>query len=89
MGRFSLASFSQLAIKEGTLLRDLLEALLPGLKTLLSFLRWHIGSVLPYPKDSGNLSILKAQGGDLLPEPDREGFLIGACISAEREGVEE
>ena len=32
---------------------DLLEALLPRLKTLLSFLRWHIGSELPSPKIQG------------------------------------
>ena len=48
-GWISLATFSQLALKEGTLLADLLEALLPRLKTLLSFLRWHFDSELPYP----------------------------------------
>ena len=32
---------------------DLLEALFPRLKTLLSFLSWHIGSELPSPKIQG------------------------------------
>ena len=52
-GWISLATFSQLALKEGTLLADLLEALLPRLKILLSFFTWHFGSELPYPRDSG------------------------------------
>ena len=34
-------------------MRDLLEALFPRLKTLLSFLRWHIGPELPSPKIQG------------------------------------
>ena len=32
---------------------DLFEALFPRLKTLLSSLRWHIASELPYTKDLG------------------------------------